>query len=266
MGRKFLRVKSLVPEYLDEIAAFRPKIILGYASGVTCLANFALERGIHLDLKGVMTTAETLTPHYRSRIENAFSVKALDEYGGEDMSFMAQCEHADLYHMNAENTFVELVSRGDRVPAGECGEVVVTDLTRRAMPFIRYAMHDLAVGSTRRCPCGRGLPTFERVEGRSLDMLTTRSGREIPATVIGCALHLPELKFYQAVQTRPDVLLVRIVPDTGFNSQIMDKVLENLKHWVGPEFQFQLQLVDDVERTAVGKCREVTVDIKDGSS
>jgi hypothetical protein len=46
----------------------------------------------------------------------------------------------------------------------------------------------------------------------------------------------------------------------------MDKVLENLKHWVGPEFQFQLQLVDDVERTAVGKCREVTVDIKDGSS
>jgi phenylacetate-CoA ligase len=255
-----------VPEYLDEIAAFRPKVIIGFASGLTCLANFALERGFHLDLKGVMTTAETLTPHYRSRIENAFSAKVLDEYGGEDMSFMAQCEHADLYHMNAENTFVELVSRGDRVPAGECGEVVVTDLTRRAMPFIRYAMHDLAVGSTRRCPCGRGLPTFERVEGRHLDMLATRSGRKIPATVVNCALHLPELKFFQAVQTQPGALLVRVVPDTGFNSQIVDKVLQRLKFSVGPDFQFQVEVVDDVERTAAGKCRVVIMDMKDGSS
>ncbi len=176
MGRKFMQVKSLLPEDIDEIAAFRPKCIIGYASGVACLANFALERGIRLDLKGIMTTAESLTPHYRSRIERAFSVRALDEYGGEDMSFMAQCEQTDLYHANAENTFVELLRDGQRVPAGERGEVVVTDLTRRAMPFIRYAMKDLAVSSTRRCPCGRGLPAFERVEGRILDMLVSRSG------------------------------------------------------------------------------------------
>jgi len=261
-----MHVKSLLPEYLDEIAAFRPKAIVGYASGITCLANFALDRGIRLDLKGVLTTAETLTPHYRSRIERAFSVRALDEYGGEDMSFMAQCEQADLYHANAENTFVELLRDGQRVSAGERGEVVVTDLTRRAMPFIRYAMEDLAVSSTRRCPCGRGLPTFERVDGRVLDMLVSRSGRSVPATVVYPALHMTEIKLIQAVQTQPDALLVRIVPDRGFTSETMDQALQGLKQWVGPDFQFELQLVDDIERTAAGKCRGVIVDIKNGTS
>jgi phenylacetate-CoA ligase len=266
MGRKFLCVKSLVPEHLDEIAAFGPKILFGYASGVVCLANFALDRGFKLDLKGILTTSENLTPHYRNRIEKAFSVKVLDEYGGEDMSFMAQCEHADLYHGNAETTVVELLKDGERVPAGESGEVVVTDLTRRAMPFIRYAMDDVAVGSTRRCPCGRGLPTYERIEGRNLDVLVASSGRKIPTTIVSYALDFSELKFYQAVQTQPDVLVVRIVPDKGFNSQTMDKLQENLKKWVGPEFQFQVEVVDDIQRTAAGKCRVISVEMANGCS
>ncbi len=75
-----------------------------------------------------------------------------------------------------------------------------------------------------------------------------------------------EIKFYQAVQTRPDALLVRIVPDKGFTSETRDQALQNLKQWIGPDFQIELQLVDDIERTEAGKCRVVIVDIKNEPS
>ena len=265
MGRKFLPVKSITPAYLDEIAAFDPKIIMSFGSGMAALANLALERGVRLHLRGALTTADTLTQHHRSRIQEAFSTKVYDEYGGEDMSFMAQCEHADLYHGNAENTFIELLNNGERAAPGEGGEVVVTDLTRRAMPFIRYAMRDRVVSSTRRCPCGRELPTYERIEGREIDMLISSSGRKIPAAMIDCALHVPEVKFFQAVQTRPDALVIRIVPDKGFNENTWEETLGHLRNYVGPDFQYELELVKDVERTAAGKARIVIVNIQNAS-
>ena len=54
LGEKFLRPKSLVPAYLDEIVAFRSEDHRGYAFGLACLANFALDRGIRLNLKGTI--------------------------------------------------------------------------------------------------------------------------------------------------------------------------------------------------------------------
>ena len=181
------------------------------------------------------------------------------------MSFMAQCEHADLYHGNAENTFVELLNNGERVGPGEGGEVVVTDLTRKAMPFIRYAIRDRVVSSTRRCPCGRELPTYERVEGREIDLLVSSTGRKIPATMIDCALHVQEIKLFQAVQTKPDALLIRIVPDAGFSNETWEQILGYLKQYVGPDFQYELELVKDVERTAAGKARLVIVNIQNAT-
>jgi len=265
MARKFMNVKAITPDYLDEIAAFDPKIIVSFASGMAALANCALERGMHLNLAGALTTADTLTQHHRNRIQQAFGIKVYDEYGGEDMSFMAQCEHADLYHGNAENTFVELLDNGERVGPGEGGEVVVTDLTRKAMPFIRYAIRDRVVSSTRRCPCRRELPTYERVEGREIDMLVSSTGRKIPATMIDCALHVEEIKLFQVVQTKPDALLIRIVPDAGFNNGSWEQILGHLKNYVGPDFQYELELVKDVERTATGKARLVIVNIQNAT-
>ncbi len=222
-----------------------------------------MERGVALKLKSVLTTAENLTPNYRCRIERAFSTKVFDEYGGEDMSFMAQCEQGGLYHANAENVFVELLKDGQRVAAGEEGEVVVTDLTRQAMPFIRYAMGDAAVNSSRACPCGRGLPTFERVVGRIGAVFTGDSGRKIPATGVGHAFDLAEIKYYQVIQREQGMLVARVVPDRGFDARTEEQIMEVLTTCVGDDFRCRLDLVDDIPRTAAGKFRMFVSELDD---
>jgi phenylacetate-CoA ligase len=262
MARKFLSVAHLDPRYLDEIMAFRPRIIHGYGSAIYCLACFAKKRGICLNLKGVLTTADTLTKCYRKCIEKNFGTKVYDEYGGEDMSFMAQCEHSDLYHVNAENVFIEVLKDGRRVAPGETGEVVVTDLNRRSMPMIRYAMHDVVTTSARRCPCGRGLPTMEGIEGRQGDVLVAPSGRIISTSMLDIPFYcFQEIKIHQVIHREPGVVSINLVPDEGFGPHVIDRLAEKMHALIGDEFDLRFQVVDDVERTVTGKCRPVIVEV-----
>jgi len=76
---------------------------------------------------------------------------------------------------------------------GEPGSVVVTDLTNRAMPILRYQVGDVAVWSDQVCPCGRGLPLLERIDGREADYVVTARGELISGISLteNFALHVP---------------------------------------------------------------------------
>src|SRR5207249_8098782 len=119
--------------------------------------------------KGIITTAMVLHSWQRRTIEEVFGCPVTNRYGCEEVSLIAcECERHHGLHVNADGVFVEIMRADDTgalthpTRPGEPGAVVVTDLTNRAMPIIRYQVGDVAVLSDRVCTCGRGLPLLER--------------------------------------------------------------------------------------------------------
>jgi phenylacetate-CoA ligase len=127
-----------------------------------------------------------------------------------------ECPAAPHYHVVAENAVVDIVGDDGRpVVPGETGRVVLTGLYNYAMPFIRYAVGDVAAWATTPCRCGRSLPVIARVEGRTRSAFVFRDGsrmwprlwnaREIRAFV--------PFREFQMVQLDHEHIELRYVPD-----------------------------------------------------
>ena len=80
-------------------------------------------------------------------------------------------------HITSEDIIVEIVDGdGQVLPVGESGEIVVTHLSTRDFPFVRYRTGDMGILNSELCSCGRGLPVLKEVQGRSTDFLVAQDG------------------------------------------------------------------------------------------
>ena len=172
IGRKrvfntFYLDSDIVRRIAREINKFKPAMIRGFSSSLYAFSKLAAEEGIEVwTPKVVISTGEKLFDYMRTDIENCFSAKLRDGYGGRETSIVAyQCPDTDLYHISAENGIMEVVRDNESVSEGEIGQILITDFHNKAMPWIRYAVGDAAVVGEE-CNCGRGLPTLRRIEGR----------------------------------------------------------------------------------------------------
>ncbi len=153
-----------------------------YASSANLLATFAESNGMRdFHLRSVFTSAESLLPRHRDTIERAFGCEVFDLYGANDGGgFAFECEAHLGLHAVSERAIMEVVdARGDPVAPGETGELITTDLLNFSMPFIRYRVGDMGSRRPEDCPCGRGLPLFSPIQGRSHDFVFTKKGAKV---------------------------------------------------------------------------------------
>lgn len=205
---------------LAALLRFRPKFMLGYPATVFRLAQALAERGQQLPLQGVITSGEVLFPFQRAAIERQFGCPLFDFYGGEGMDVAMQCGHGPWYHINAESVIAEVLDEaGQPAPAGQEGQIVLTNLNNLAMPFIRYAIADQGalLPPEQRCPCGRGLPLMAHVTGRSSDQLVLPSGRQLIMWYFTDVFRqMPGVASFQMRQTAADCIAVSIAPGPDF--------------------------------------------------
>ncbi len=139
---------------VDVLTRTRPHVLVCYAQAGGELARFINRRNLRAwSTLPVICGAERLLPGDRADLEEAFGPTVFDTYGcREVMMIAAECEAHDGLHVSMENLVVEVVvtENGTQRPAreGETGEVVLTDLHNRAMPFIRYANGDTAIADS----------------------------------------------------------------------------------------------------------------------
>ncbi len=173
---------SEMEQFAGMLQRWQPPFIAGYASALHLFARFLLQNPQWaIRPQAVKSTAEVLRPEERAAIERAFDAPVYDFYGSREVNVLAaECPaHAGL-HVNTWSRCLELVDgQGRPVPAGVPGRVLVTDLTNRALPLIRYENGDVGVWSGRACPCGRPFPLLERILGRKSDFIHTVSGKLI---------------------------------------------------------------------------------------
>ncbi|WP_437926606.1 phenylacetate--CoA ligase family protein [Sorangium sp. So ce291] len=243
---------------LDEIARYRPQLIVGYTSALYQAARYALSEGRALPApRGVVTSAERLFSHQREAIERAFGAPVFDRYGCRELMLIAaECERHAGKHINMEGVYVELLRDGRHAPPGEAGEVVVTDLICRSMPLIRYKNQDVAVAAGAPCACGRGLPMLASVEGRVLDLLVGPDGQLLAGELFP---HLikdqPTIARYQVYQDRRRAITVRLVPGKGFQPETARLIERTVRQHLGERAEVSVQLVDDIPLTSSGKHR-----------
>ena len=152
---------------VEKLLEFKPQHLRGYVGSVYIVARYCLDNNIKLDgIESINPISENLYDYQRKTMEEAFNCKVFDEYCCNDGGACAwECEAHEGLHYFMERAIIEDVD----------GEMVVTDLWNRAMPFIRYKNGDSVKFLNKKCSCGRELPLIT-VKGRDNDFLITRDG------------------------------------------------------------------------------------------
>jgi len=144
------------------------------------LQTYINEAGIdpikELDLKIAFVGAEPHSEEVRKKIEDFYGIKAYNSYGLSEMcgpGVAFECQEQDGLHIWEDNFYPEIVDlkTGEVLPDGEVGELVLTTLTKEAMPLLRYRTKDITRIIPEKCSCGRTHRRIERIMGRNDDML-----------------------------------------------------------------------------------------------
>ena len=126
-----------------------------------------------------MYGADRLSDADRLLIETEFGVPVLSTYQAvEALRIAFQCERRHVFHMSLDQVAVRVVdANGKALGPGSTGEIVISNLTNRATVLLNYKLGDVVTLGGSPCPCGRSLPTIERIEGRADDLIVLPGGQ-----------------------------------------------------------------------------------------
>lgn len=254
----FAMSESTMAQFADAIDRWRPEIIVGYVGPLVQLAEWVLATGRKLHRpESILGAAEALHDFQRETLERAFGCPAYNTYGCREFMLIAsECEHRKGLHVNADHLLVEISKPVGMSGRAETGELVITDLHNEGMPFIRYATGDLATPTDRICPCGRGLPLLERVEGRKLDAIRTPDGHLLPGEFFPYMLNdVAWIKRFRIVQSSLDCVDVTLVPNKPVDAAMQECVRQQIGAVLGDQIQIRIHVVDDLPVSANGKFR-----------
>lgn len=245
--------EARLEDFVARLRQLRPRFLMGHAHSLHFLVRYLVDRDVDdIQFEGIISTAETLSAGERAEIEGRFGRVLFDRYGCEEVSLIAsECEAHNGLHTSAEGLYVEVVGGDSDTP----GRIVVTDLTNRGMPIIRYDIGDLATVRTGTCECGRGLPRLGRVFGRSSDILYAPDGRQISGVSIldTFVIHVPGLRQAQIIQDGLDHLRFRIVREQGFDESSLAQLSSSVEEIFGPHMTHDVEYVEQIEPTPRGK-------------
>lgn len=251
LGKKIFRIN-----------AFKPTVIIGYAGALYNLARFIRLSGLQCySPRGIISSAEKLFPFQRELIESVFGTKVYDRYGCQEVMLIAsECEEHKGFHMNIDNLYIEVLKDGHPAQNGEAGEVVITDLNNYAMPFLRYKNGDLASLSGSKCGCGRGLPSFGRIEGRTIDTIYTQDGKIVSGEVFLYIIdRFDWVRQYKVIQSEGGSFIIKIVKEKTALSidedlKLMDREMRSV---FGDNMRIRFEFVNEIRPEPSGKNRFV---------
>lgn len=152
--------------------------------------------------------AEPWTQEMRAVIEQSAGIKAYDIYGLSEIigpGVAIECQEHDGLHIFEDHFYPEIIDSetGEVLPDGETGELVLTTLTKRAMPMIRYRTRDITRIISEPCACGRTIRRIARISTRSDDMFIIRGVNVFPSQIESALLSVDgTLPHYQIVLYR----------------------------------------------------------------
>ena len=254
------------------ICDFRPDIIMVTPSYMLSIVEEFLRQGLDPAATSLHTGifgAEPWTEALRAQIESRAGLQALDIYGLSEVmgpGVASECiETKDGPVIWEDHFYPEIVdpATGEVLPEGAPGELVLTSLTKEALPVIRYRTRDL---TSLLPPTARSMRRMARITGRSDDMLIIRGVNVYPSQIEELVLKLPGLApHYQLELTREahlDQLAVKVecleavAGEGSLRSRLQRDLQGSIKSTIGISAQVAVGDPGSIERSA-GKARRV---------
>ncbi|MFD4989155.1 phenylacetate--CoA ligase PaaK [Streptomyces sp. NPDC058372] len=253
------------------IQDFRPEIIMVTPSYLLTLLDEFDRQGIDprsTSLRAGVFGAEPWTEEMRREIEQRMDLHAVDIYGLSEVmgpGVAQECvDTKDGLHLWEDHFYPEIVDpvTGEVLPDGEPGELVLTSLTKEAMPVVRYRTRDL----TRLLP-GTARPAMRRMEkisGRSDDMIILRGVNLFPSQIEEILLRTegvaPHFQLRLTKRGRMDHLTVRAearpTAGTAVRESAAAAIGKAIKDGVGVTAAVEIVDPETLERS-VGKIRRI---------
>jgi phenylacetate-CoA ligase len=250
--------------YLELLNASPVRHMMAYVDAAAELARFARRRGIAVrPLASVMACAGTLTDDRRAAIRETLSPRVQGKYGSRDCGDMAcECE-AGGCHVFANRCVFEVVdARGQALPPGQSGRLLVTLLDNRRFPLIRYDIGDVAaLSADAPCSCGSSFPRLDRIEGRASEVLARPDGGVVSPVaichIVGVVHDRGAIRRYQLAQESGTRFVLRLEWDDDASdaerARTESAICRDMGILLGPGSELSVERVERIEPTPSGK-------------
>jgi len=259
------------------IRDFKPTVITGTPSYQLYVIETMRKNGIDPTESSIRVTipgAEVWTEQMRQRIEKGFGLKkkgggARNVYGATELlgpGSGQECQYESGFHFWTDHLYLEVIDpeTDEPVGPGEQGEMVVTTLTKEAMPLIRYRLRDLTVLDTGDCSCGRSaFPRCQWVTGRLDDVIHFRGVKIWPSAIQEAMFRFPEVNDYLVEVDRAGDKGFRISVELGASHdtpKLREKITGEVRRtliFMSPKIQF---VEDGTLPRYEGKSKRVVVE------
>ncbi len=240
------------------IRDFKPTVMTGTPSYQLYVLESMRKIGIdptESSIRVAIPGAEVWTEQMRQRIEQGFGLKkkgggARNVYGATELlgpGSGQECEYENGFHFWTDHFYLEVIDPETNEPAGpgEQGEMVVTTLTKEAMPLIRYRLRDLTVLDEGDCACGRSaFPRCMWVTGRLDDVIHYRGAKIWPSAIQEAMFRFPEVNDYLVEVDRTGPKGFRISVEVGSASdtpELREKIASEVRRtliFLAPKIEF----------------------------
>src|SRR5712691_4784786 len=184
--------------------------------------------------------AEPWSEAMRGELEAKFGIKAMDTYGLSEIigpGVASECHQAQSgLHVWEDHFLCEVIDPDtlEVLPPGATGELVLTTLTKEALPMLRYRTRDITRLAEEPCACGRTHRRMMRVTGRSDDLLIIRGVNVYPSQVEALLVGFPGLApHYQILVTRDgamDAMTLEVELASPAPSDAAAKIAGDVRH------------------------------------
>ncbi|MDA0185000.1 phenylacetate--CoA ligase [Solirubrobacter phytolaccae] len=194
-----------------------------------CAPSFAAQLADTLGTHSIevgLFGGEMWTPVLRDRLERQLGIIALDTYGMSELcgpGVAGECiEGRDGAHIMEDHFLAEVIDpvTTEPVAPGEYGELVLTTLTREAMPLVRYRTGDITALIDEPCVCGRTFARMASVVGRRTDVIEAGGARVYPSEIERVLLAHPGIGLNYQLVVEGDHLDVHCESVDGFGDRV----------------------------------------------
>jgi phenylacetate-CoA ligase len=263
---------GMTERQLTLIEDLRPDVIACTPSYALTLASAFAERGVapdEISLRFAAVGAEPWTERMREEIDAGLGVRCTNIFGlSEVIGPGVSCECVEERagsHVNEDHFLPEIVDpeSGEVLGEDDEGVLVLTTLTKEALPLVRYWTGDICWLSHRPCSCGRTLVRMGAIVGRSDDMLIVRGVNVYPSQVGAVLGGIPELSPHFGLVVRREGTLdeidVLVEPHGGVDqSEVAERAAALIRETIGCTMTVTIVAPGEAPRSDGGKIQRVT--------
>lgn len=258
---------------------FETTLLVATPSYAMRIAEVAKEIGIDprkdLKVEKLVLGSELMTEAMRSELHKVWGddVKITQNYGMSELmgpGVSGECLELRGMHINEDHFIAEVIDpkTGEVLPPGEKGELVVTCITKEALPLIRYRTRDITRLMYEPCPCGRTTARMENLSGRTDDMLKIRGVNVFPGQIEEVLIKTegigPNYEIVVDRKNHSDILTIKVEVEAeqmmdsyGALEQLERRLKERIRLVLGLDARIQLVSPNTLQRFE-GKAKRVT--------